>query len=232
MKKVLAHTLIPIKFFYNSFTPLPPLPHVNVTWLWCRHQKLVTTRLHCLGEQRWVEKLIRQELQDFCLLCLMEGCQPLFKGKCTKYFCLWLLISSKKISAYICTYTVCKCQIWFIICHTEERTLWCLQLDLSRKIFITTSTWILHRQNKCCLHSFWNVTFTNVSEIEMQTILSQLFPSRTTDRWIPQIVHIKISFQEASHFWAPSSSFQKFTFNWHQSWNGRIKKNSWSYINW
>lgn len=166
MKKVLAHTLIPIKFFYNSFTP-PPLPHVNATWLWCRHQKLVTTRLHCLGEQRWVEKLIRQELQDFCLLCLMEGCQPLFKGKCTKYFCLWLLISSKKISAYICTYTVCKCQIWFIICHTEERTLWCLQLDSSRKIFITTSTWILHRQNECCLHSFWNVTFTNVSEIEM-----------------------------------------------------------------
>ena len=166
MKKVLAHTLIPIKFFYNSFTP-PPLPHVNVTWLWCRHQKLVTTRLHCLGEQRWVEKLIREELQDFCLLCLMEGCQPLFKGKCAKYFCLWLLISSKKISAYICTYTVCKWQIWFIICHTEERTLWCLQLDSSRKIFITTSTWILHRQNECCLHSFWNVTFTNVSEIEM-----------------------------------------------------------------
>ena len=159
--------------------PPPPLPHVNVTWLWCRHQKLVTTRLHCLGEQRWVEKLIRQELQDFCLLCLMEGCQPLFKGKCAKYryFCLWLLISSKKISAYICTYTVCKWQIWFIICHTEERTLWCLQLDLSHKIFITTSTWILHRQNECCLHSFWNVTFTNVSEIEMKTILSQLFPS-------------------------------------------------------
>ena len=176
MKKVLAHTLIAIKFFYNSFTP-PPLPHVNVTWLWCRHQKLVTTRLHCLGEQRWVEKLIRQELQDFYLLCLMEGCQPLFKGKCAKYFCLWLLISSKKISAYICTYTVCKWQIWFIICHTEERTLWCLQLDLSRKISITTSTWILHRQNECCLHSFWNVTFTNVSEIEMKTILSQLFPS-------------------------------------------------------